>query len=77
MIRARRHALEFGARDAPDGDARRARQLDDFVQPSFVRALGDRDALDRAHTRAQSFEHRLDAEDVRAVGLRMMMMLRR
>jgi hypothetical protein len=47
------------------------------VQTRFVRAFGDRDALDRAHTGAQSFEHRLDAEDVRAVGLRMMLRRRR
>jgi hypothetical protein len=67
MVRACGHALQLGTRYAADGDVRVPCDLKNLAQARLVRALGHDDALDGARARAQSFEHGLHAEEVRAV----------
>jgi hypothetical protein len=67
MVRARGHALQLSTRYAADGDVRVPCDLKNLAQARLVRALGHDDALDGARARAQSFEHGLHAEEVRAV----------
>jgi hypothetical protein len=67
MVRARREPLQFRARHAPDGDVCVARNLKYLAQTRLVRALGHGQTLHGSRARAQRFEHRLNAEDVRAV----------
>jgi hypothetical protein len=62
--------LQLCARRATDGDVRVARDLKNLAQARLVRPLGQRQALDGPHARAQRFEDGLHAEDVRAVLLR-------
>jgi hypothetical protein len=80
MVRAQSEALQLGAGHASDGDVGITRNLKNLSQTRLVRSFSHRDALDGARARTQSFEHRLDAEDVRAVvfsGLRPRRLARR
>jgi hypothetical protein len=66
MIRARSsHALQLCARSATHGHARRARQLEQLMQTRLVRALCYRHALDATIPRAQSFDDRQHAVQLR------------
>jgi hypothetical protein len=64
--------LQLGARHAPDGDVGVTRNLKYLAQARLVRALGHGQTLHGSRARAQGFEHGLDAEDVRAVILRLL-----